>query len=63
VRNALQLAWAAGPEQPRLFEMRPMGIPDNARPERLRVVGLVQDGRGRIRAIAQSRCTPPATGG
>jgi hypothetical protein len=63
VRNALQLAWPAGPEQPRLFEMRPMGIPDNARPERLRVVGLVQDGRGRIRAIAQSRCTPPATGG
>ena len=63
VRNTLQLAWPAGPEQPRLFESRPMSIPDGARPERLRVVGLVQDGRGRIRAIAQSRCTPPATGG
>jgi hypothetical protein len=63
VRNALQLAWPAGPEQPRLFESRPMSIPEGARPERLRVVGWVQDGRGRMRAIAQSRCTPPATGG
>jgi hypothetical protein len=63
VRNTLQLAWPAGPEQPRLYESRPMSIPEGARPERLRVVGLVQDGRGRIRAIAQSRCTPPAGGG
>jgi hypothetical protein len=63
VRNALQLAWPAGREQPRLFEARPMGIPDGARPERLRVVGWVQDGRGRMRAIAQSRCTPPGSGG
>jgi hypothetical protein len=63
VRNTLQLAWPAGPEQPRLFESRPMSIPEGARPERLRVVGWVQDGRGRMRAIAQSRCTPPASGG
>jgi hypothetical protein len=63
VRNALQLAWPPGPEQPRLFESRPMSIPAGAQPQRLRVVGWVQDGRGRMRAIAQSRCTPPATGG
>jgi hypothetical protein len=63
VRNALQLAWPAGPEQPRLFESRPMSIPDGAKPERLRVVGWVQDGRGRMRAIAQSRCAPAGPGG
>ena len=63
VRNALQLAWPAGAEQPRLFESRPMSIPAGARPERLRVVGWMEDGRGRMRAIAQSRCTPAAGGG
>ncbi len=68
VRNVLQLAWGGrGPlskaEQARLFESRPMSIPAGARPERLRVVGWVQDGRGRMRAIAQSRCAPPAPGG
>ena len=63
VRNALQLAWPAGADQPRLFESRPMSIPDGARPERLRLVGWMEDGRGRMRAIAQSRCTPPAGGG
>ncbi len=63
VRNALQLAWTAGSVQPRLFESRPMSIPAGARPERLRVVGWVEDGRGRMRAIAQSRCPPPDPGG
>ena len=62
VRNALQLVWPAGADQPRLFESRPMSIPDGARPERLRLVGWMEDGRGRMRAIAQSRCTPPAGG-
>lgn len=63
VRNALQLAWPAGADQPRLFESRPMSIPAGARPERLRVVGWMEDGRGRMRAIAQSRCTPQGRGG
>ena len=63
VRNTLQLAWPAGKEQPRLYESRPMSIPSGARPERLRLVGWVEDGRGRLRAIAQSRCTPAAAGG
>jgi hypothetical protein len=68
VRNALQLSWqaaaaASAQRLTRLFESRPMSIPAGARPERLRVVGWVQDGRGRIRAITQSRCAPPAPGG
>lgn len=68
VRNVLQLGWGdsdtpSKAQQVRLFESRPMSIPHGARPERLRVVGWVQDGRGRMRAIAQSRCTLPGTGG
>jgi hypothetical protein len=61
VRNVLQPAWdAAVPlpkaQQRRLFESRPMSIPEGADPKRLRVVGWVEDARGHIRAIAQSRC-------
>jgi hypothetical protein len=68
VRNALQLSWGSSgrlssQELRRLFEARPMSIAPGARPQRLRVVGWVEDGRGRMRAIAQSRCVPPAPGG
>ena len=63
VRNALQLAWPAGASQARLFESRSMSIPSGARPERLRLVGWMEDGRGRMRAIAQSRCASTAAGG
>ena len=68
VRNALQSSWGgAGPlskeELSRLYEARPMGIPEGATPSRLRVVGWVEDGRGRMRAIAQSRCPAPGTDG
>lgn len=56
VRNVLQLAWDGSRQQ--LFESRPMNIPAGADPDRLRVVGLVEDARGRLRGIAQSRCTP-----
>jgi hypothetical protein len=63
VRNALQPAWGkdgalSKEEQSRLFESRPMSIPAGANPDRLRVVGWVEDARGRIGAIAQSRCAP-----
>ena len=63
VRNMLQPVWngrgqLSKAEQKRLFESRPMSIPEGAKPEHLRVVGWVQDARGRIRAIAQSRCAP-----
>jgi hypothetical protein len=60
VRNALQPAWdGAGlwaARQQRLFESRPMSIPEGADPKRLRVVGLVEDAQGRVVAAAASRC-------
>jgi hypothetical protein len=37
-------------------ELRPMNIPSNARPERLRLVGWVQDAHGRVLSVAQSVC-------
>lgn len=66
VRNALQPAWdgpTGKPRAGRLLESRPMGIPPGANPQRLRLVGWVQDARGRIRAIAQSRCASATSGG
>ncbi|MEP6824159.1 MAG: hypothetical protein ABI919_05030 [Ramlibacter sp.] len=62
VRNVVQPAWdkhrtLSKNEQKKLLESRPMSIPEGANPERLRVVGWVEDARGRVRAIAQSRCT------
>ncbi len=64
VRNVVQPAWdSAEPlskkEQVRLLEARPMSIPDGAKAERLSVVGWVEDAKGRIRAIARSRCARP----
>lgn len=56
VRNLLQVPWPAAPG--RRFEARPMSIPEGAKPERLRVVGWLQDSRGVIRAISESRCEP-----
>jgi hypothetical protein len=61
VRNALQPAWdedrpLSKKERRRLFESRPMSIPEGADPKRLRVVGWVEDARGRVVAAAQSRC-------
>jgi len=59
VRNVLELSWDGRKTRgERLVETRPMNIPEGALPERLRVVGFVQDTRGRIRGIAQSRCAP-----
>jgi len=63
VRNVLQPAWGgremlSKAQQMRLFESRPLSIPEGAHPDRLRVIGWVQDARGDIRAIAQSRCGP-----
>jgi hypothetical protein len=57
VRNVLQVPWPPG--SPRLRDSRPMGIPQGANPERLRVVGWVEDARGGIRAIAESVCAIP----
>jgi len=63
VRNVLQLSWqrGAGSKPGKFSEIRAMRIPEGANPERLRVVGWVEDGRGRIGAIAQTRCEPETT--
>lgn len=45
-------------QQKRLFERRPLRVPEGAQPERLRVVAWVEDARGRIRVISESRCRP-----
>ena len=65
VRNSLQIRWneagtklaltTSAPEQ-RLYESRPMSIPAGANPDRLRVVGWVEDVNGKVIAIAASVC-------
>jgi hypothetical protein len=40
------------------LESRPLSIPAGANPDRLSVLGWVEDTQGRIRSIALSRCTP-----
>jgi hypothetical protein len=57
VRNAFTTDWPASAKPlPRRYDLRPMRIAEGARPSRLRVVGWVEDARGKIRTIAQSRC-------
>jgi hypothetical protein len=61
VRNVLIPAWdghekLSKQKRFRLYESRPMNVPTGARPERLRVIGWVEDAQGRVRVIAQSRC-------
>ena len=61
VRNSLTRTWdgrhqLSKDEQKRLWESRPMGLGATARPERLRVVGWVEDAHGRIITAAQSHC-------
>ena len=55
VRNAFTADWPAGAKAAR-YELRPMHIAEGAKPERLRVVGWIEDSRGRVRSIAQSQC-------
>lgn len=61
VRNAYQSFWDIGrppaPGKPRdWLEIRPLGIPENAQAERLRVLAWVRDGAGHLQAVAQTRC-------
>ena len=61
VRNVLQRPWGKHEslwkeEQKRLFESRPMGLGATTQPERLLVIGWVEDAQGRIIAAAQSHC-------
>lgn len=58
VRNVFQPAWGqplAHPGEPRA-EMRSMQIHEGARAERLRLVAMTHDERGRLRAIAHTEC-------
>ena len=64
VRNALVSNWnvlkqLTNKEQPSFREMRPLSIPTGTTPERLRVVGWVQDARGQVLTAAQSVCLSP----
>lgn len=62
VRNLLQSSWDGRKkllkgEQNRFYELRPMAFAAAANPNRLRVIGWVEDEKGRVVAAAQSRCT------
>jgi hypothetical protein len=59
VRNVFRPDWAgtAGRRGGPLAESRAMQIHAGARPERLRLVAVLQDGPGRIRAIAHTECS------
>lgn len=64
VRNVLQRIWDGRQpllktEQNRFFESRSMNIAAGAQPSRLRVIGWVEDEKGRLLAAAQSRCEVP----
>lgn len=61
VRNLLQTDWdgrkpLAKGDTNRFFDARSMSLPQGADPSRLRVIGWVQDARGKVLAAAQSRC-------
>ena len=61
VRNLLQGTWEgrnklSKKEHSDWKEIRPMRIPEGSKPERLRMVGWVQDAQGRMVAAAQSAC-------
>jgi len=61
VRNVVQLTWD-GRKPPakgspnRFFEARSMSIAPGANPEHMRVLGWVEDDKGKVLAAAQSRC-------
>ena len=63
VRNSLEVTWnEPGESAPqanarkRLYESRPMSIPQGTNPDRLRVVGWVEDVNGKLIASAASVC-------
>ncbi len=63
VRNVFNPDWrsADAPQQPdrkRYIDSRPMNIPKGANPDRLRVIGWIEDAKGRIRVISQTHCEP-----
>lgn len=66
VRNVFRPAWdfkrpLSRAEQAKLYEARSMQIPEGTHRERLRLVALAEDARGRIRAISRTQCEPEGT--
>jgi hypothetical protein len=64
VRNLLQPLWDGRKqllktEQDRFFETRSMNIPPASNPDRLRVIGWVEDEKGQVLTAAQSGCAAP----
>lgn len=64
VRNMFSRAWdgrrqLSKDEQNRLFESRAMNIAPAASADRLRVIGWVEDCKGRVLLAAQSQCAAP----
>ena len=64
VRNLILQPWngrnqLSNSEQSRLFEARSMSIVPAANPERLRVIGWIEDEKGQVLAAAESRCAAP----
>ncbi|SFC47090.1 hypothetical protein SAMN05216344_11886 [Polaromonas sp. OV174] len=64
VRNLLQQSWdgriqLSKTERNRFFEARSMAIAPAANPNRLRVIGWVENEAGQVLAAAQSRCKTP----
>ena len=57
VRNVFRPDWDKARAAGRLAETRAMQIHEGARVDRLRLVAVVQDGRGRMRAIRQTACS------
>lgn len=63
IRNVLQTNWngrkqLSKTEQNRFFDARSMSIAEGANPDRMRVVGWVENEKGLVVAAAQSRCVP-----
>lgn len=61
VRNVLIVTWdkpdqRSATGQAVYRELRPLSIPQGAKPERLRLIGWVQDARGQVLSAAQSVC-------
>lgn len=61
VRNAFQVVWngdqkrsKTGPD--RFFDARSMSIAQGVNPDKLHVIGWVEDAKGQVLAVAQSRC-------
>jgi hypothetical protein len=64
VRNVFQAVWNGDKkpskiDQNRFFDARSMSIAQGVNPDKLRVVGWVEDAKGQVLAAAQSRCVSP----